>query len=297
MFEHLPPSQSSESAAIMPVIPAPCQTVHMIPVEGALQGLLGVVKSTGAELWRRTGSAAGIVPPALAQTLTWALAKTLEPLARGGSVAAQRRLGYHLVKTGTTQAFTEAFQWLRIGARNGDAACQYALGVMYANGQGVMQGKIQAALWYQKAALQGHAAAQFNLGLLYATGDGVAEDLAKAISWYEKAAEQGYARALFNLAIMHETGHGVPPDSDRALDLYLKAAHLGFGLACLRLGEIALEKAINTSDVASAHFWFNAAVESLSPGEELDGATRMRDLTSAAMEANGMMESVEQASE
>lgn len=181
MPEQQAPEQSSEPTTIMPVIPVPCQTVHMIPVEDALPGLLGLVKSAGTALWRRTGSAlsssvaTGLVPPALTHSLTWTLEKTLKPLARGGSVAAQRRLGYHRIKTGTPQAFAEAFQWFRLGARNGDAACQYALGVMYANGQGVVQGKIQASLWYQKAAAQGHAAAQFNLGLLYATGDGVAQ--------------------------------------------------------------------------------------------------------------------------
>nr|QNS26454.1 hypothetical protein MTCCP1_00071 [uncultured bacterium] len=279
------PEQSSEPMTIMPVIPVPCQTVHAIPIEDALPGLLGVVKNAGTALWRRTGSAlsaspaAGLVPSALSHTLTWTLAKTLGPLARGGSVAAQRRLGYHLIEAGTPQAFAEAFQWFRLGARNGDAACQYALGVLYANGQGVMQGKIQASLWYLKAAAQGHAAAQFNLGLLYATGDGVAQDLAQAVSWYEKAAEQGYPRAQFNLAVMLETGSGGPPDTDRALDLYLKAAHLGFGLACLRLGEIALEKAMNATDIASAHFWFNAAAETLSPGDDHETALRLRDST------------------
>lgn len=78
---------------------------------------------------------------------------------------------------------------------------------------------------------------------------------------------------------MHETGQGMPSDLDRALDLYLKAAHLGFGLACLRLGEITLEKAMNAPDIASAHFWFNVAVETLSPGEDQDTAIRLRDLT------------------
>ena len=78
---------------------------------------------------------------------------------------------------------------------------------------------------------------------------------------------------------MLETGLGVPSDVDRALDLYLKAAHLGFGLACLRLGEIALEKAMNATDIASAHFWFNAAAETLSAGEDQETALRLRDST------------------
>ena len=44
-------------------------------------------------------------------------------------------------------------------------------------------------------ALQGDAAAQFNLGLMYAQGRGVAQDYGVAASWYRKAADQGNADA------------------------------------------------------------------------------------------------------
>src|SRR5690242_4574215 len=80
----------------------------------------------------------------------------------------------------------------RIEAERGDAAAQFNLGVMYAQGLGMPQDVAQAALWFRRAADQGHAAAQSNLGVLYALGRGVPQDDAEAAKWYRKAADQGY---------------------------------------------------------------------------------------------------------
>jgi TPR repeat protein len=52
-------------------------------------------------------------------------------------------------------------------ANLGSATAQYALGVMYANGQGAPQDDKQAVKWYQKATEQGYAAAQYNLAVMY----------------------------------------------------------------------------------------------------------------------------------
>ncbi|MHC8440896.1 MAG: tetratricopeptide repeat protein [Candidatus Eutrophobiaceae bacterium] len=45
------------------------------------------------------------------------------------------------------------------------------LGVMYANGQGVLQNDKTAAQWYRCVAEQGNASAQLNLGVMYARGE------------------------------------------------------------------------------------------------------------------------------
>ena len=52
-----------------------------------------------------------------------------------------------------------------MSAERGDASAQYALGYMYASGNGVEKDKTEAARWYRKAAEQGHAMAQYALGL------------------------------------------------------------------------------------------------------------------------------------
>ena len=52
-----------------------------------------------------------------------------------------------------------------------------------------------------QSARQGNAAAQFNLGLMYDSGRGVRQDYTKAVQWYRKAAEQGVAEAQYNLGV------------------------------------------------------------------------------------------------
>jgi len=65
--------------------------------------------------------------------------------------------------------------------------------------QGVPQDYSKAVYWYKKAAKQGLAAAENNLGVMYAKGLGVPQDYSKAVYWLKKAAEQGYATAKANL--------------------------------------------------------------------------------------------------
>jgi TPR repeat protein len=57
---------------------------------------------------------------------------------------------------------------------------QAVLGGMYDNGQGAPQNDAMAVLWYRKAAEQGDARAQYNLGVMYAQGQRVLQDYAQA---------------------------------------------------------------------------------------------------------------------
>ncbi len=99
-------------------------------------------------------------------------------------------------------------EWLPL-AEQGHAQAQYVLGVMYNNGDGVVQDYAEAVKWYRLAAEQGHAWAQYNLGVMYENGNGVIQDYAEAVKWYRLAAEQGDADAQYNLGLMYEYGYGV----------------------------------------------------------------------------------------
>ena len=68
-------------------------------------------------------------------------------------------------------------------AEGGDTDAQYNLGIMYDNGQGVLQDYKTAAKWYILSAEQGNAEAQYNLGVMYALGQGVIEDKVYAHMW------------------------------------------------------------------------------------------------------------------
>src|SRR5471030_1256577 len=66
--------------------------------------------------------------------------------------------------------FVTALTEWRPLAEKGNARAQCYLGVMYDNGQGVVQDYKEAGKWYRLAADQGNAEAQFNLGRIYDNG-------------------------------------------------------------------------------------------------------------------------------
>jgi len=78
----------------------------------------------------------------------------------------------------------------------------------------------QAAQWWRKGAEQGNAYAQYNLGLLYEKGDGIPQDYSQAAQWFRKAVEQGSYCAPYNLGVLYERGHGVPGNKVIAYALY-----------------------------------------------------------------------------
>ena len=120
-------------------------------------------------------------------------------------------------------------------AKQGHAAAQYNLGLLYANGQGVPKDDAQARQWYEKAAVQGHAAAQVNLGSLFDYGRGVPQDFKMAVRWYRRSADQGNDLAQRRLGLLYERGDGVPQDYVQAYMWYmLGAANGGKSGAVLR---------------------------------------------------------------
>ena len=63
----------------------------------------------------------------------------------------------------------------------------------------------------------GIASAQNYLGLMYANGQGVIQDDKEAIKWYRLAVEQGFADAQYNLGWMYEKGQGVIQNDKEAV--------------------------------------------------------------------------------
>ncbi|WP_297374266.1 SEL1-like repeat protein [Acidiferrobacter sp.] len=118
---------------------------------------------------------------------------------------------------------TQALQWYRKAAAQGDAKAQLIMGLTFT----AAKNYAQAFQWYHKAAAQGDAEAEDNLGLMYAEGRGIPQNYAQALKWYRKAAEQGYANAQDNLGQMYAEGHGVPRDYTEALKWSHKSAAQG----------------------------------------------------------------------
>ena len=89
-------------------------------------------------------------------------------------------------------------------AKQGQAAAQYHLGLLYANGQGVPKDDAQARQWYEKAAVQEHAEAQASLGSLYDYARGGPQDFKMAVRWYRRSAEKGNDFAQRRLGLLYE---------------------------------------------------------------------------------------------
>ena len=100
---------------------------------------------------------------------------------------------------------------------------QYAIAMLYWQGQGVPRDYFQAHQWLLKAAKLNHAGAQAKLGYLYTDGISVPQDFDQAFEWYSKAARQGDIDGQYNLGIFYLNGWGTEQDSTMA-KMYLAAA-------------------------------------------------------------------------
>jgi TPR repeat protein len=91
--------------------------------------------------------------------------------------------------------YATALQEWKPLAEAGDEAAQNNLGLMYNNGQGVIQDYKEAIKWYRLAAEQGFADAQSNLGVMFEHGHGILQDNTMAHMWYNIASANGNEKA------------------------------------------------------------------------------------------------------
>jgi len=138
----------------------------------------------------------------------------------------------------------------RVRAEQGDSLAQYQLGVMYENGQGVLQDYKEAVKWYRLAAEQGFKWAQYNLGNKYYKGQGVLQNDKEAVKWYRLGAEQGFDEAQYNLGDMYRKGRGVLQDFVMAHMYWNIAAVSGNKGAIKKRGLVA--KAMTSSQLEKA---------------------------------------------
>jgi len=123
--------------------------------------------------------------------------------------------------------FTEALEWFRKAADQGDAEGRVRVGNMYRMGLGVQQDYAEALRFYRMAADQGNPNAQNNLAFMYQQGLGVKQDYPEAARLLQLSANQGNAIGQFELGALYEKGLGVTQDSVAAARLYQLSANQG----------------------------------------------------------------------
>lgn len=94
-------------------------------------------------------------------------------------------------------------------AVKGDHRAMYALGSMYAGGNGVKRDYQQAFKWFSRAAQYGRLDAQYKLGLMYELGAGVKQNYRRAARYYQAVAKKGYAHGQFRFGQLYLQGKGV----------------------------------------------------------------------------------------
>lgn len=180
--------------------------------------------------------------------------------------------------------FATAFAIYRDLAERGDATAQYALGRMYARGEGVPKDADQARYWfgmgrdqgnalkaynkgdfatalqiYRPLADKGQVLAEYILGLMYANGQGVPENYGEALKWLQKAAEHGEAKAQFSVGVLYFKGLGMPKNHAEALTWYRRAADQGNATALYNLGAMYAKGETVAQDSVTAYMMYTLA--------------------------------------
>jgi len=151
--------------------------------------------------------------------------------------------------------YKKAMKSFLIAVNNNDNRAMLAIGIMYANGDGVVKNQTKSIEWFKKAANSKNIYADNKLGNYYASK----KDYKEAFKWFEKAANHGNSKAAYNLGYFYTGGLGVKQDLKMALNWYGKAAFAGNVDAQLNLGFMYIGGQGTKVDYKKAAYWINKA--------------------------------------
>ena len=129
------------------------------------------------------------------------------PSRRQGHLLAAATIGdiYYWGK-GVTIDYPRAMAAYKVGAKGGNALCQWQVGMMYTDGHGVAAVDYQQARpWIEKAAAQDDPDAVGQLGVMYFGGEGVAPSYRRAREHYQRAIELSDQLAVENMQTLTES--------------------------------------------------------------------------------------------
>jgi len=151
--------------------------------------------------------------------------------------------------------YKKAIESFEIASNNNDNRAMLAIGIIYANGDGVKWDPIKSFDWFKKAANAGNKHAYLKLGNLFASQ----ENYKKAYPWFLKSANTGNSEAAYKLGYFYTGGLGVKTDLKKALQWYEKAAISGNINAQLNLGFAYIGGLGTKVNYKKAAFWIHKA--------------------------------------
>lgn len=182
--------------------------------------------------------------------------------AEQGEIKAAALLGECLMEgRGGPRDPAEAKRRLQQAAAAGDAAAQLALARILLAGHGGRRDGREALRWLERAAAQGNAEAQVRLGLMLIEGRGAKRDPEAGLGWARQAAENGHPQGQFLLGLCHFAGLGTARDESEAFRWFGQAAEHGVPPAQVFVGFCHLHGKGVQPDAAEAARWFRRAAE------------------------------------
>lgn len=101
------------------------------------------------------------------------------------------------------------------------------IGYYYDIGDGTSVDKTEAMDYYRKAASQGDATAMYNIGVFYENGIVVYKSVQEALDWYKKAADKGCTLAQDAITRINNTPQPDPPPGPNEWDSIIMALVIG----------------------------------------------------------------------
>jgi localization factor PodJL len=221
--------------------------------------------ATGAPVQRITKAPSGTAAPRQAatatvqQTTTASLAPSagatnlsrLISQANSGDAKAALAVGLKYANgDGVPLNDAQALHWLQKAAEAGEALAQYRLGAFFEKGRSVDPDQDQAMRWYGEAAKHGNRKAMHALGVANANGIGGKTNFPEAVHWFKTAAQLGLTDSQFNLAVLYERGLGVQTSLLEAYKWYAIAAASGDRESKTRVGALATQISAAERDAA-----------------------------------------------
>lgn len=166
---------------------------------------------------------------------------------------------FHLGR-GTPVNLERAYELYKKAVLNGHAPAINNMGMMYLNGEYVVQNRRIAFRMFEKASTE-HAQAKDNLGQCYENGWGIERDIEQAMNFYQLAGDGGYKLGYYHLAQLHEEGRGgAPVNMEEAINWYRIAGEDTYARGYFRIGEI-YEQGIGgiPVDKEKAKYWYQQA--------------------------------------
>lgn len=164
--------------------------------------------------------------------------------------------------------YKQAVSWFKLASDRGYKPSQYAIGMMYYLGLGVIKDYAIALKYLNQTSSQPEyfnsyrsilsilqdllftqtnvSSAQYELGMMYYLGIGMVKDYAIALDFFKKAAKQQHVESQTRLGIMYFKAQGLSLDLDRASYWLQKSVKSGDEQARYYMQQIRIKRSKNS---------------------------------------------------